>query len=86
MTTVRRTRASLAAEPAVPEHLRELADALPVMLTFAAAREVLCTSVRTLRAIVARGELRSVRAMRSGSARVLIPRSEVIRWMAERSS
>ena len=70
---------------AVPAHLREVAATLPLMLTFADARAVMCTSVRTLRAILARGEVRSVRAKRSGSARVLIPRSEVLRWMTERS-
>jgi hypothetical protein len=86
MSTVRRSGTPRPTALIVPEHLRELADALPIMLTFAAAREVMCTSVRTLRAIVARGEVRCVRSMRSGPARVLIPRSEVIRWMAERSS
>lgn len=71
---------------AVPIHLRELVDGLPIMLTFGAVRDVLRTSTRTLRSILSRGEIRYIRAQRSGSSRVLIPRSEVLRWLVERSS
>lgn len=70
-------------EALAPEHLREVEAELPVIVTFDQTREVLQCSVRTLRDIVARGELRCVRRMKG--ARVLIPRSEVLRWLAERS-
>jgi excisionase family DNA binding protein len=73
-------------EAITPAHLRELAAELPALLTFAQLRDVLQCHTRTLRTIIASGELRYVRRMHSGSARVLIPRSEVIRWLAERSS
>jgi excisionase family DNA binding protein len=69
----------------IPAHLRELVDALPVMLTFRETQAVLHTSTRTLRSMLARGELRYVRSQPAGSARVLIPRAELLRWLIERS-
>jgi excisionase family DNA binding protein len=68
-----------------PSHLREVAAELPVMMTFAQVRDdVLRCSTRTLRNIIASGELRCVRRMQG--ARVLVPRSEILRWLAERST
>jgi excisionase family DNA binding protein len=85
-TTQRAGTRRAATELAIPAHLRELSDLLPVMLTFGDAQEVLCTSTRTLRGILSRGEIRCVRSKRSGSSRVLIPRAELLRWLAERST
>ena len=86
MTTRRGARnAESGAVPSVPAHLRELEAALPAMMTFAQVRDdALRCSTRHLRDVLAKGEMRCIRRMQG--ARVLIPRSEVLRWLAERST
>lgn len=70
----------------VPDHLQELAAELPLTLTQQQAANVLCVHERTLQRMVAEGEIRGVRRQLSGRSRVIIPRSEVIRWMREHSA
>lgn len=67
----------------VPDHLRELFAELPLTLNSDEAAKVLCMHKRTLRRMVASGELRAMRATSTGTSRVIIPRSELLRWMIE---
>jgi hypothetical protein len=67
----------------VPAELREVALSLPLMVdTHLAATICSCTD-RTIRDRVRRGELQGVRHG-AGSAPVLIPRMELVRWLAAR--
>jgi excisionase family DNA binding protein len=70
----------------VPPHLRELSESLPLTLSPDEVAKVLQVTSRTVRRMVATGELHAVRSIASGSARYIIPRSELIRWMAERGA
>ncbi len=70
----------------VPAHLRELSETLPLTLAPDDVAKVLQITPRTVRQMVARGELNAIRSLASGSARYIIPRSELIRWMAERGA
>lgn len=54
---------------------------LPPLTTAAEAAKALRTSPRNLRRHVAAGRLKSLRAEESGSSRVLIPRSEIVRFL-----
>ena len=78
--------AAAAAAADVPPHLRELAESLPVTLSPDDAARVLQITARTVRKMIAIGELRASRATRSGSSPYVIPRSELIRYLAERNA
>jgi excisionase family DNA binding protein len=67
----------------VPEHLRELAAELPLTMTLGEAAKVLCLHPRSVQRMVAAGELRGMKTIAGASpARVIIPRSELMRWLA----
>jgi excisionase family DNA binding protein len=70
----------------LPEHLRELATTLPLTLSLQDAARVLCMHPRSLQRLVAAGELRAMRSKLSGASRVIIPRSELIRWFVEHAA
>lgn len=65
----------------IPEHLRDVADALPPLATVPEATAVMRLCSSKVRQLVARGELRAVRSSPTGSARLLIPRSEILRYL-----
>lgn len=67
----------------IPAALHDTARSLPPMVTVARAAELCGCSHQTIRDRVARGELRGTRS-RGGSNRVLIPRSELVAWLAAR--
>lgn len=66
----------------IPDHLRELAAELPLTMTIRDAAKVLCMHSRSVQRMVAAGELRAMKTAAAGSARVIIPRSELMRWLA----
>ena len=68
----------------LPEALTELSKELPLTLSQSEALEVMHVTPRTFRRIVARGEIKVIKASSGDSGRVLIPRSEILRWMSER--
>lgn len=70
----------------IPPHLQDLATSLPVTLGLAAAAEALCMHPRSVQRLIVAGELHAMRAKLSGGARLIIPRSEIIRWCIEHSS
>ena len=70
----------------IPTHLRELAAELPLTMTLTDAAKVLCMHPRSVQRLVATGELRAMRSKLSGASRVVIPRSELIRWCAEHAA
>lgn len=67
----------------LPDHLRELAKELPITLNLAAAASVLCMHQRSLRRLIASGAIRATRSSLNGSGRIIITRSEVLRWFAD---
>lgn len=69
----------------IPAQLTELAEALPLTLTLAQAAECLHVTVRHVQRMIARGELAVIKSPGGRNARVLITRSELLRWLAERS-
>lgn len=73
-------------EPEVPEHLRELAKELPLTLDLKQTAEVLKMHKRSVQRMIAAGEIRATRARMSRGARVIITRSEIIRWFARREA
>ena len=80
------TATPLPAAIKIPVHLRELAESLPLTLSPTDVAAVLQVNARTVRRMLARGELHAVRTIAAGSARYVIPRSELIRFMMERSA
>ena len=75
-------RAGNAAE--VDKFLRDLERELPVTMSLREVARALKCSPRTVSRLIAGGELRVVRALTTSNARAIIPRSEVIRWLAAR--
>jgi excisionase family DNA binding protein len=67
----------------VPEYLRELVSELPVMVGIKQAAAVLNMHARTVQRILAAGEMRGIRPKLSGGSRVIIPRSEIVRYLVE---
>lgn len=70
----------------VPAHLREASESLPLFLTMEEAAAALRVHVRTVQRIVADQEMAAMRSKLKGASRVIIPRSEIIRWLAEHSA
>lgn len=70
----------------LPEHLCELAAELPLMLGLEDAARALLMHPRSLQRLIAAGEVRAMRRKLSGASRLIIPRSEVIRWCVEHSA
>lgn len=68
----------------LPESLVELSRELPLTLSKDQAVEVMHISERTFRRAVARGELRIIKSSEGRSGRVIVTRSEILRWMSER--
>lgn len=73
--------------------LVELAEKLPLTLPRADAAKVLCLSLRTFDRAVQVGELTAIKASgpakpgkskRANPGRVMVTRSELLRWMTER--
>lgn len=79
-------KAGLALAGATPPHLQDLAASLPVTMGLAVAAEALCMHPRTLQRMIATGEIRAMRYKLSGGSRLIIPRSEVIRWCVDHSA
>jgi excisionase family DNA binding protein len=70
----------------VPPHLQELATTLPVTMGLAEAAQALCVHPRTVQRMIRVGELQAMRPKLSGGSRLIIPRSEIIRWCIEHSA
>jgi len=66
----------------VPPHLREQFDAMPLNLLVPEAAEIMRCSVTTIRRRIEDGMLQAICGGK-GSA-VLIPRTEILRFMIER--
>lgn len=69
----------------VPDYLQELKASLPLLLLFQEAAELLRMHPRTLHRYIANGSIRAMRSMSAGASRVLISRSEILRFLSERS-
>jgi excisionase family DNA binding protein len=70
----------------IPAHLQELAEELPLTLSLKEAANALKMHTRTVQRLIASGELKATRSRLSGGSRVIITRSEVVRWFAARDS
>jgi len=70
--------------PSTPDHLRDVEAALPPLATIAEARAALRYGDSTIRQLIRSGQLRAIRSTPTGSSRLLIPRSEIIRFLCER--
>lgn len=70
----------------VPVYLEDLRASLAPLLLVGEAAEAMRMHPRTLQKFIARGVIKAVRAQQAGSSRVLVPRSEVIRFLTERPS
>lgn len=70
----------------IPEHLRELSEELPLTLDLKGAAEVMQMHPRSVQRLIASGELRATRSRLSGGSRLIITRSEVVRWFAARDA
>lgn len=66
----------------VPDHLVELSEKLPLTLTLQEAAACMKMHVRSVQRLIASGELRATRSRLSGGSRVIITRSEIVRWFA----
>lgn len=76
-----------AAKPVeIPDHFRELAEKLPLMIGLQDAAKAMSMHPRSLQRLIAAGELQAVRSKLSGSSRVIIPRSELVRWCIEHAA
>jgi excisionase family DNA binding protein len=78
------TQRKPAAEAQVPAFLRELAEKLPLTLTLQEAADHMKMHPRSVQRLIAKGTIRASRANTKGPARLVIPRSEVLRWFAAR--
>lgn len=79
-------RAAVNDQSEVPEHLRELAEYLPLLVTVPRTIEATGISRKTLWRAISRGDLRVIRDGVARQAHVRIPRAELIRYLAERST
>ena len=79
---VREALAELRAE--IEAAKRAVAGELPALVTIAEARTLLRCSDRHVRRLVATGALRSMRNVKAGSSRVLIPRESVQAFLVAR--
>lgn len=71
-------------QPEIDRFLRDLERELPITLSLREVARVLKCSPRTVSRLIAGGELRIARTMTTGTMRAIVPRSEVIRWLASR--
>jgi len=69
----------------LPESLAELAEQLPLTLTKAEACHVLRMAPITFQRAVNRRELATIKCGPGASARVLVTRRELLRWLSERT-
>jgi len=69
---------------AVPAELDDLVKELPITLTKEQAVEVLHITLRQFTRLVQRGDIKIVKTSPGRSGRVLVTRSEVVRFMSER--
>lgn len=67
----------------LPEFLEDIARNLPLTLSTEELAQVLRVSRRTAQRIMSSGAVRTIRTMSTGSARVMVPRSEVLRWLTQ---
>jgi excisionase family DNA binding protein len=68
----------------IPAHLQELAEELPLTLSLKEAANALKMHTRTVQRLISSGQLRAMRAVLTGGSRILIPRSELVRFLSER--
>lgn len=73
-------------EKPIPEHLRELAEKLPLTLDLKEASEALKMNPRSVRRLIASGELRATRSRLAGASKIIITRSELVRWFVSRDA
>jgi excisionase family DNA binding protein len=66
----------------LPDWVLDCTSDLPGLLLIPEAANALRMHPRTIRRMIRAGVLRAVRATESGSARVLIPRAEIQRYLA----
>lgn len=69
-------------EKPIPEHLRDLAESLPLTLSLKEAAEHMKMHKRSVQRLIASGEIRATRSRLSGGSRIVITRSEIVRWFA----
>jgi excisionase family DNA binding protein len=62
--------------------ISDVTQGLPGLLLISEAAAALRMSPRSIRRMIRAGSLRAVRATESGSARVLIPRAEISRYLS----
>lgn len=67
----------------VPPELHEVVRSLPPMCNTYVASQVCSCSEATIRKRVSTGELQGIRS-RGGSSPVLIPRTELVKWLVAR--
>jgi excisionase family DNA binding protein len=79
------TRGTATAEK-VPDYLRELEAVLPLTMTLQAAAKHMCVHPKTLMRWIETGDIRATRAAGKGSSRLILTRSEVIRWFSAHPS
>lgn len=72
--------------PVLPDYLQELAEKLPLTLTLQEAAGHMKMHPRSVQRLIASGELRATRSRLSGGSRIVITRSELVRWFASRES
>lgn len=68
----------------VPEELHEVVRSLPPMCNTYVASQICGCSEATIRKRVQTGELRGIRS-RGGSSPVLVPRTEIVKWLVART-
>jgi excisionase family DNA binding protein len=73
-------------EKPIPDYLRELSEQLPITLDLKETAEVMKMHERSVQRLIASGELKATRSRLSGGSRLIITRSEVVRWFMSRDS
>lgn len=68
----------------LPECLKEIADALPLTLTREQAADVAKLSPMTIQRAVRSGAIKAIKTSDARGARVIIPRSSFLQWLAQR--
>jgi excisionase family DNA binding protein len=70
----------------IPPHLQDLAENLPLTLPLKDAAKVLSMHPHTVQRMIVSGEIHAMRSKLRGASRIIIPRSEIIRWCIEHSA
>jgi excisionase family DNA binding protein len=80
------TKGETKAPNKTPDYLRDVEASLAPLNTIPEVCKITRLGDSTLRQAIKRGEMRTLRRAPTGSSRVLIPRSEVIRYLTEREA